>query len=125
MKEKFSSIMVGEWITGKAMNGELIQGFIESVDPYFHTVKVTVVESDNHRIIGKTITTLQRNVSLLPNITIRQEEAIRELIDLALSTNDKEWFDELLPKLTGGTETKVPSISNKRIKNNRLDSYRV
>ncbi|MDQ0200285.1 IDEAL domain-containing protein [Neobacillus ginsengisoli] len=94
-------LKTGDWIKGKARDGELIIGYIESMSPEIpeEAVKVTVVTSDNDEMIGKTIPILSKRVNKLPISKVTNMEQIQFLIDLALSTGDKDWFIELSTEL--------------------------
>ncbi|MGG1401535.1 IDEAL domain-containing protein [Bacillus salipaludis] len=94
-------LKTGDWIKGKARDGELFIGYIESLSLEIpeEVVKVTVVTSDNNEMIGKTIPILRKRVHKLPISKAINKEQIRFLIDLALSTGDEEWFLELSSKL--------------------------
>jgi hypothetical protein len=94
-----SPVEVGDWVKGKTKNGELIYGYIETVNPLQETVKIKVMDCDNEQIIGKTVETLKRWVKKLPTSTFDNEEAMKALIDLALLTKDESWFMELSNKL--------------------------
>jgi hypothetical protein len=94
-----SELIVGDWVKGTLRDGELIIGFIESLDLLEEVVKVSVVKSDNHEVIGKTIPVSIKQVKGLPESTETTKDEILFLIDLALSTGDQEWFAELSSKL--------------------------
>jgi hypothetical protein len=94
-----SPVEVGDWVKGKTKNGELIYGYIETVNPLQGTVKIKVMDCDNEQIIGKTVETLKQWVKKLPISTFDNEEPIKALIDLALLTKDESWFMELSSKL--------------------------
>ncbi|MEH7414903.1 IDEAL domain-containing protein [Neobacillus drentensis] len=91
-------LQTGDWIKGTLRDGELIMGYIESLDPS-GIVKVAVVTSDNHEIIGKKVSMLSERVKRLPVSNVSNKAQIQFLIDLALSTGDEEWFIELSSKL--------------------------
>ncbi|PLR94665.1 IDEAL domain-containing protein [Bacillus sp. T33-2] len=90
---------VGDWIKGKSKHGELIHGYIETIDALRGSVKVNVVASDNKGTIGKCIVTLNKWVEKFHDADTNLEGQIITLIDLALATGDKEWFMELSAKL--------------------------
>ncbi|MGM0877349.1 MAG: IDEAL domain-containing protein [Bacillota bacterium] len=92
-------LKTGDWVKGKSRDGELIVGYIESLDITKGVVKVTVVSSDNNETIGKTISILNKQIKRMPDSTVTNKEQIRFLIDLALSTGDEDWFIELSSKL--------------------------
>lgn len=89
----------GDWVKGKTRNGELIRGYIESVDFLQGIAKVHVIESDNNKSIGKTVGVLINWIEKLPVSTEINEEQILQLIDLALLTKDEQWFNALSSKL--------------------------
>jgi hypothetical protein len=91
-------LQTGDWIKGTLRDGELVMGFIESLDTS-GIVKVTVVTSDNNEIIGKKVSMLSERVKRLPVSNVSNKAQIQFLIDLALSTGDEEWFIELSSKL--------------------------
>jgi hypothetical protein len=89
----------GDWIKAESRDGELIMGFIESLSSIEGVVKVTVVTSDNNQTIGKTIPILSKQVKKLPVSNVTNKAQIEFLLDLALSTGDKEWFLALSSEL--------------------------
>lgn len=91
----------GDWIKGESLDGELIIGYIDSLLPDIPdgAVKVIVVTSDNNNKVGKTIPFLNKQVKVLPVSKVTNKSQILFLIDLALSTGDKEWFMELSKEL--------------------------
>jgi len=96
-------LQTGDWIKGTLRDGELIMGYIESLD-ISGIVKVTVVTSDNDEIIGKKVSMLGERVKRLPVSNVSNKAQIQFLIDLALSTGDEEWFIELSSKLNSMNE---------------------
>lgn len=94
-----TSLKTGDWIKAKSPEGELIIGYIESLSSIEGVVKVTVVTSDNTQTIGKTKTILSKWVKKLPVSNVTNKAQIEFLLDLALSTGDKEWFLELSSEL--------------------------
>ncbi|MDF2678833.1 MAG: hypothetical protein K0R47_23 [Brevibacillus sp.] len=88
--------IVGEWVRGKTKKGELIHGFVESIDSTGSTVHVYVVNCDNDMTVGKVIATPINKVEVMNESAAFDEEQVRELIDLALATRDQEWFRELV-----------------------------
>ncbi|MBM4762900.1 IDEAL domain-containing protein [Bacillus sp. B15-48] len=89
---------IGDWVKGEATNGELVLGYIEAVNHQNGVVKVTVVDSDNSLIIGKTMD-LYTKVRKLSDSVLETEGEIRSLIDLALQAKDEKWFMELTERL--------------------------
>ncbi|MEH7748519.1 IDEAL domain-containing protein [Neobacillus drentensis] len=89
----------GDWIKAESKEGELIIGYIESLSIIEGIVKVTVVTSDNNQTIGKTIPILSNRVKKLPASNVTNKAQIEFLLDLALSTGDKEWFLALSSEL--------------------------
>jgi hypothetical protein len=85
-------LKTGDWIKAESRDGELIIGYIESLSSIEGVVKVTVVTSDNNQTIGKTIPILSTRVKKMPVSNVTNKAQIEYLLDLALSTGDKEWF---------------------------------
>jgi len=117
-------VEIGDWVTGKTKNGELIHGFVESTDSLRGTVKVYVVDSDNDIAVGKSIVTLKQWIDVLPVSTFDDEEHMSDLIDLALVTKDREWFAELSAKTvkTKAARTGGDAGAKKSHLRNRLGS---
>jgi len=99
MLNNISTLNISDWIKGSSQNGELIIGFIEKVDSFDGGVRVTVATSDNKETIGKTIQMSLKSVEKLPVSKLANEQELQFLIDLALSTEDEDWFIELSSKL--------------------------
>ncbi|PAE40364.1 IDEAL domain-containing protein [Bacillus sp. 7884-1] len=95
---------IGDWVKGSLLSGELIIGYIESLSNLDGVAKVTIVKSDNKDIIGRTIALLTNQLKRLPAANVSNKEQILFLIDLALSTGDEEWFNELSSKLHSLTQ---------------------
>jgi len=94
-----SALKVGEWIKGKSRNGELIIGFIESLDILDGVATVRVVKSDNKKAMGKSIPLLNKRIEVMRSLETPNEEQLLYLIDLALATWDENWFIKLTSKL--------------------------
>ncbi|MEH7375413.1 IDEAL domain-containing protein [Neobacillus drentensis] len=92
-------LKTGDWIKAESLEGELIIGYIESLSSIEGIVKVRVVTSDNNQAIGKTIPFLSKRVKKLPVSNVTNKSQIEFLLDLALSTGDKEWFLALSAEL--------------------------
>ncbi|WP_034672097.1 IDEAL domain-containing protein [Ectobacillus panaciterrae] len=98
MTDKYR-LEIGDWVKGKSKDGELIYGYIQTVDSLQGIVRVNVVECDNEQIIGKTIGMPNKRVEKLSISTTSTKEQIVHLIDLALLTRDEQWFMDLSAKL--------------------------
>ncbi|MED4585028.1 IDEAL domain-containing protein [Brevibacillus choshinensis] len=98
MMSREEQSMVGEWVRGKTKKGELIHGFVESIDSTGSTVHVYVVNCDNDMTVGKVIAIPINRVELMNESSVIDEEQLRDLIDLALATRDQEWFRELVAR---------------------------
>lgn len=99
-----SMLEIGDWVKGSLLSGELILGYIESLSNIEGVAKVTIVTSDNKDIIGRTIAFLTNKLKHLPAVNVTNKEQILFLIDLALSTGDEDWFNELSSKLHSITQ---------------------
>jgi hypothetical protein len=100
----FPMLELGDWVKGNLLSGELIIGYIDSLSILEGVAKVTIVTSDNKDICGKTVALLTSQLKRLPAANVSNKEQILFLIDLALSTGDEEWFNELSAKLNSMTQ---------------------
>jgi hypothetical protein len=94
----------GDWVKGKSRDGELIIGYVESLDILEDKINVTVTSSDNDTLVGRQIPLLRLQVKKLPDPQVKNKEQIQFLIDLALATGDETWFMELSAKLNSMRE---------------------
>lgn len=101
MNEEKTILKTSDWVKGTSRNGEMIIGFIDSMSMVQGAVNVTVAESDNVDIIGKTVPLAVRQVESLPQAVTKDAAQLEYLIDLALQTGDREWFEELTGELNG------------------------
>ncbi|MCQ6558961.1 IDEAL domain-containing protein [Paenibacillus mendelii] len=92
---------ISEWVQGKTSDGQLIHGFIESIESLQRIVKVHVVQSDYEDAIGTLIAVREERLKKLPELAMEDAPSIENLIDLALSTKDEAWFMELTEKRRG------------------------
>ncbi|WP_033541886.1 IDEAL domain-containing protein [Planococcus sp. CAU13] len=101
MNEEKTILKTSDWVKATSMNGEIIIGFIDSMSMVQGAVNVTVAESDNEAIIGKTIPLAVKQVESLQQTAPKDKAQLEYLIDLALQTGDKDWFEELTAELNG------------------------
>jgi predicted RNA-binding protein with RPS1 domain len=117
----------GDWVQGRSRDGELIHGYVETIDSIQDIVKVNVVESDNEKAIGKSIWLLNKSAEKLPDLSVSNESQLLSLIDLALLSKDELWFMELSTKLAA--IKKISKVNNKKseylISGNRLKNFDV
>lgn len=104
MNEEKTILKTSDWVKGTSLRGEMIIGFIDSMSMVQGAVNVTVAESDNEGLVGMTVPLPIQQVECLPQITPKDTAQLEYLIDLALQTGDKEWFEELTAELNGKRE---------------------
>jgi len=90
---------IGDWVQGKTVDGEFIHGYIETVDAQQEIVRVRVVQSDHEEAVGRTVAVRSSWLKQLPAAPLQDRQNLESLIDLALSTWDEAWFDELTGRL--------------------------
>ncbi|MFX3634358.1 MAG: hypothetical protein ACE3L7_23730 [Candidatus Pristimantibacillus sp.] len=90
---------ISDWVQGKAQNGELIQGYIETIDMMQGIIRVHVVKSDNESIMGRLVAVREQWLKKMPERLPDDSAQIHNLIDMALSTWDEPWFMELTEQL--------------------------
>lgn len=101
MNEETTILKTTDWVKGTSIKGEMVIGFIDSLSMVQGAVYVTVAESDNAEIVGLTIPIAVQQVETLPEIAPKDPAQLEDLIDMALQTGDKEWFEELTGELNG------------------------
>ncbi|MBN2983760.1 MULTISPECIES: IDEAL domain-containing protein [Cohnella] len=90
---------IGDWVSGHTSQGELVRGFIDSMQIEQGTVSLLVTESDHEAAVGKLLTLQNRAVRTLPAFAADDESSILNFIDMALTTKDEAWFRELSEQL--------------------------
>ncbi|PKH10106.1 IDEAL domain-containing protein [Planomicrobium sp. MB-3u-38] len=101
MNEETTILKTTDWVKGTSIKGEMVIGFIDSLSMVQGAVYVTVANSDNDAIVGLTIPLAVQQVESLPLTAPKDTVQLEYLIDLALQTGDKEWFEELTGELNG------------------------
>ncbi|SFH20477.1 IDEAL domain-containing protein [Priestia megaterium] len=99
MKLFEGNFKVGDWVKGKSRDGELIYGYIKTINPSKKAALINVVKSDDEKMVGTTIGMMDEKIEKLPLQKAAHEGQILSLIDLALLTKDKAWFVELTAEL--------------------------
>jgi hypothetical protein len=124
MKMALNVFEKGDWIQGRSREGELIHGYVESIDSIQGIIKVFVIESDNEKVIGKAIWILIKYAEKLPIMKANNENELLSLIDIALLTKDKQWFIELSERLSSikKISTNKGKKSNFSISGNRFEN---
>ncbi|WP_168929072.1 hypothetical protein [Paenibacillus dokdonensis] len=116
---------IGDWVQGKTVEGEFVHGYIETVGTQQEIVRVRIVQSDNTRAVGRSIALRGSWLKQLPVNPLGDKKNLESLIDLALSTSDEAWFNELTDRMNTlkneKGKTKEFRINGSRI--NRLGSY--
>lgn len=116
----------GDWIQGISRDGELIHGYVETVDTTKGMLQINVVDSDNKKAIGKSIWIANKRAEKLPETTGRNESELLALIDLALLFKDEQWFRELSAKLVSTKKNhEVPPTKKSEflISGNRMRNF--
>lgn len=114
---KHSSIQVGDWVSGTSQLDEKFIGYVDSwADDQI--VKVWVTQSDHDDIVGEFVQTKLSKIRKLDELSSFTQDELTSLIDLALLTKDKEWFQDLisqsymLPKRLSGRLNKAGNSKN-------------
>ncbi|WP_202077695.1 IDEAL domain-containing protein [Caldalkalibacillus salinus] len=116
-------LSIGDWVSGVTGEGELVHGFIEKIESNHEVTKVRVVTSDNDKIINKTVGLKVAELKKLPPADVPNDQQWLDLIDLALQTKDKQWFETLSKGIK-----RVPLRQNHngdQLIKNRLSRYSV
>ncbi|GAB2690812.1 IDEAL domain-containing protein [Paenibacillus thermoaerophilus] len=91
-------IREGDWVSGTSTQDEKLIGFVESVNDN-GIVKIRVTQSDREDAVGTSVEAQSAKVKRMPDTAPSAAEELRSLIDLALATRDREWFEELSARL--------------------------
>lgn len=87
-------------MTGTTRQGELIQGFVNSILSMQGAAGIFVTASDREEAIGTEIAVQTGALRALPQQTDYNEEQLRNLIDVSLAIRDAAWFGELSAALS-------------------------
>lgn len=86
------SIKVGDWVEFK-LSKEVKTGWVEAISGRFYNIS-------SPELISKGLTGFMVGIKSLSAIAIETHKSdIKDFIELALQTDDKEWFNELALKL--------------------------
>lgn len=94
--EKNNQVKVGDWVKLKSSKGERIYGYVEKKPVDNELVQLRVVSSENELISGQSIQVLMHKVQKQETKEQHSVSELKQLIDLALLTNDETWFDALM-----------------------------
>ncbi|MCZ0701968.1 uncharacterized protein YpiB (UPF0302 family) [Natronobacillus azotifigens] len=94
-KNRYKSIQVGDWVETESSKGQRILGFIEKDTEEENMLQLRVIMSDNDMLTGHSIQVNQSKLTMQESNSNYSVQELAQLIDLALLTNDKAWFDEL------------------------------
>lgn len=93
-----SIVRVGDWVSGVSRMDEKFIGYVDSIHGS-HTAKIWVAQCDRSETVGTFVETTLAKVKRLPDYAPSTSDDLRGLIELALLTRDREWFDSLSAKL--------------------------
>lgn len=93
------NFVISDWVVATTNEDELLHGYIESIDVLLGIARVHVIASDRETAIGKTMEVSSQDVKKLPVSEFDIEDQVKSLIDVALTTRDEQWFNELSAKL--------------------------
>ena len=96
---KQTQIQPGDWVSGTTVDDERIRGYVETISKNLESVLVRVTQSDRERIVGRVSESLVSKLELLKVDAGLDERSLYNLIDIALSARDKQWFTELTSSL--------------------------
>lgn len=96
-------IREGDWVSGTTAEDEKFIGFVESLDES-GVLKVWVTQCDRESTIGTSIETRLVKARKLPASVQPNRGQLRDLIELALVTRDRAWFDELADRMASAPD---------------------
>jgi hypothetical protein len=95
---KYGLVREADWISGTTQEDEKFIGFVLSMNED-GALRVWVTQSDREEIVGSTIHSKLAKVRKLADPALTSEDEVRSLIELALDTHDKQWFEQLRAEL--------------------------
>ena len=116
----YNILLLGDWVNAYTSDGELIHGYIETLDFFREITQISVVSSDNKDIIGKVVSLDIKDVKKIPISTKYFDAQLIDLIDIALLTKDKKWFIELSENLKSTYNQKQANQDNNLTFYNRV-----
>lgn len=93
------SFHVGDWVSGTSFQDQRFRGYIEQIHDDSGKITVRIIESDHEQAVGKIARSHIRRVKKLPISPLQTSGQVWNLIDMALTSRDKEWFMKLVDKL--------------------------
>ena len=93
------NFLISDWVVATTNEDELLHGYIESINVLQGIARVHVIASDRETVIGKIMEVSSQDVKKLPVSEFDIEDQVKSLIDVALTTRDEQWFNELSAKL--------------------------
>jgi hypothetical protein len=94
MERIFEPVREGDWVSGTSELDEKFIGYVESLDAG-GIIRVVVTQCDREDTVGMTIETKLAKVKKMQPYTPSSPEELHSLIDIALMTHDKAWFEDL------------------------------
>jgi hypothetical protein len=94
----YALVREGDWISGTTKDDEKFIGFVQSMNED-GSLRVLVTQSDREDSVGSTIQAKLAKVKKLSETGPTSPVEVKSLIELALSTHDKEWFEQLRAEL--------------------------
>lgn len=94
--EEKNKLKIGDWVNLSSSKGERIHGYVEKTTGDREVVQIRVVSSENQILVGQSIQVQVSKVSRENEVEQYSAGELKQLIDLALLTNDKAWFDSLM-----------------------------
>lgn len=106
-------IQNGDWVSGTSKEDERFIGYVESVDAY-GTVKVRVTQCDHTEAVGEIVESSLARLEKMSEELQMDEADLKALMDLALMTRDKAWFEDLYSTLRMVQFQSKPHAGNDR-----------
>lgn len=86
-------LKVGDWVKAATYNNEIIIGRVEWVWPHVMRARVRVYQSTSSRPSQTCVVDLANIVWV--NLVHITDTDVMAMVDLALDTHDREWFNDL------------------------------
>lgn len=103
-------VRVGDWVSGTSLDDEKVIGFVLTLKES-GSVKIRVTQSDRSEAVGTKVDAYLPKIKRMTDTAPSTDEELQNLIELALATHDKEWFDALSAKLAQLSPASADSAS--------------
>ncbi|OCT15611.1 hypothetical protein A8709_16220 [Paenibacillus pectinilyticus] len=109
------NVAISDWVVATTSDDEMVHGYVEAIAWQQGIAFVHVIASDQDEIIGHQMEVKLASVKKLPESVMETEADVMNLIDIALSVRDEQWFVELSATLRNLQSQESKTTKDKEI----------